>query len=405
MRNKKNGSGSKVRRPITTSAPKSDNSKKKDDNEPKVTTLMIAGALAVAAVILIAVATLFVIRGDAPAQAASITGKPSEAVQAADAEHVLDAVYIALFTYGLDKTSIKEKTEVASDDSTEIKMLLDPAHIETIELKRTISEKLSEIGMTVSDADGLSAVNPLVKIAITFTTDKVVEKPVVKKPLPNSIAFVIDDCGYSEELARELADIPYPITMAIIPHTKFASETAKIGREKGKTIFLHQPMQPVSYPKTDPGKGAILLNMPEKLIKASLESNVASVGSKIDGFNNHMGSAITQDKQKMQQIFKYIRPYTTTFVDSYTAANTVAYDECKAAGFECGINRKFIDNESDYGYIRSKIIEGAEIARSDGNVIMIGHLRENTVHALKKIMPELEKAGYHLVSALELTQK
>jgi len=404
MRNKKNGGGSKVRRPITTPAPKNDNRRKKDDKDPKVTTLLIAGALAVVAVILITVATLAVIRGDAPAQAASITGKQAETVYSADAEHVLDAVYIALFTYGLDKSSIKEKTEVASDDSTEIKMLLDPEHIETIELKQTISEKLNEIGMTVNDKEGLSAFNSLVKIDIRFTTDKVVEKPVAK-PLPNSIAFIIDDCGYSEDLAKELADIPYPLTMAIIPHTKFAAETAKIGRGKGKTIFLHQPMQPVSYPKTDPGKGAILLNMPNKLIKASLESNVASVGSKIDGFNNHMGSAITQDKQKMQQVFKYMRQFTTTFVDSYTSANSVAFDECKAAGFNCGLNRKFIDNESDYGYIRSKIIEGAEIARNDGNVIMIGHLRENTVHALKKIMPELEQAGYHLVSALELTQK
>lgn len=403
MRNSKNGSGNKVRRPITTSAPKQEKKKDTNKNEPKVMTLMIAGGLAVAAVILIAVATLFVIRGDATEQAGTkVTESPAVEVQAADSEHVLDAVYISLFTYGLDKNSIKEKTEVEDNDSAEIKMLIDPFHIETIELKQTIIEKLKEIGMSVSDSEGIMAANSVVKLIIKFTDD---EKQVIKKPKPNSIAFIIDDCGYSEDLAKELASIPYPITMAIIPHTKYASETAKIGKAASKTIFLHQPMQPVSYPKTDPGKGAILLNMPEKLIKASLESNVESIGSPIDGFNNHMGSALTQDAEKMQQVFKYIRPYTTTFVDSYTASGTVAFDECKSAGFRCGINRKFIDNESDYSYIRSKIIEGTEIARNDGYVIMIGHLRENTVHALKRIMPELQKAGYNLVSALELTEK
>lgn len=192
--------------------------------------------------------------------------------------------------------------------------------------------------------------------------------------------------------------------MAIIPHTQFAKETSKIARKNGKTVFLHQPMQPESYPETDPGKGAILLNMPESLIKTSIDQNVKDIGE-IDGFNNHMGSALTQNSEKMQQVFKHISKYTRTFVDSYTAKGTVAYDECKSAGFRCGINRKFIDNESDYDYIRSKIIEGTEIARNDGSIIMIGHLREGTVEALAKIMPELEKAGYNLVSATELALK
>jgi len=399
MRNNKNGSGKRVRTPITTPAPRPE---KKQKKETKVTVLLLAGGLAVAAVMVLAVATLFVIRGDntASAPTKNIAKESVVIEQSASTEQVLDAIYISLFTYGLDKNSIKEKTQVDSDDLSEIKLLIDPFHIEEIELKQTISEKLAELGLSVIDENGIAATNGKVKLAITFFSNDL-----IAKPKPNSIAFVIDDCGYSLDLAKELASMPYPVTMAIIPHTRYASQTAKIARKNGKTVFLHQPMQPVSYPKTDPGKGAILLNMPEKLIKASLESNVKDLGTDIDGFNNHMGSALTQSHEKMQQVFSNMRQFTNTFVDSYTSKDTVAFDECKSAGFRCGMNRKFIDNESDYSYIRSKIIEGAEIARADGNVIMIGHLREGTIHALKKIMPELQKAGYHLVSAVELTQK
>ncbi|PLX70115.1 MAG: hypothetical protein C0603_04020 [Denitrovibrio sp.] len=397
MQNNKNGNGKRVRTPITTSTPKPTNSKK-PKKEAKVTTLLFAGGLAVIAVVLLAVVLIMFGRGKQVTDL-SPSAQPEVVQKVADADQVLDAVYLSLFTYGLDKNSIKDKTEVTTDREADLKLLIDPFHIEAIELKQTISEKLTDLGLLVADEDAILASNSKVKLAITFTDPVIIEKP-----KPNSIAFVIDDCGYSVELAKKLAALPYSLTMAIIPHTKYAKETSKIAKKNGKTVFLHQPMQPESYPKTDPGKGAILLNMPESIIKASIDKNMKNVGN-VDGFNNHMCSALTQNKEKMQQVFKYIKKYTTTFVDSYTAQGTVAFDECKAAGFRCGINRKFIDNESDYDYIRSKIIEGTEIAREDGSVIMIGHLREGTVDALAKILPELVEAGYTLVSATELAQK
>ncbi|PLX66322.1 MAG: hypothetical protein C0602_11700 [Denitrovibrio sp.] len=253
--------------------------------------------------------------------------------------------------------------------------------------------------MAVNDEENIIASNNKVKLFIEF-----IDPVILEKVKPNSIAFLIDDCGYNIALAKRLAALPYPVTMAVIPYTDHAKVTAQIARDNNKKVFLHQPMQPVSYPETDPGKGAILLNMPDSLISASLTSNVENIG-RIDGFNNHMGSALTQSSEKMKQVFKHMRKYTDTFVDSYTAQGTVAFDECKKAGYKCGMNRKFIDNEPDYSYIRSKIIEGTEIARNDGSVIMIGHLRDSTVDALEKIMPELVKAGYNLVPATELAQK
>ncbi|XOB64889.1 divergent polysaccharide deacetylase family protein [Deferribacteres bacterium DY0037] len=399
MNNRKNGSGKRVRTPITTSGSNNNNNGNKNRKETKVTTLMMAGGLAVLAVMLFAVAFLFMARGSSgnvdPAQ-----GAPETVRKQITNEQVLDAVYVSLFTYGLDKSSIKEQTEVESDGKTEIKMTIDPQDIEETELKQTLTEKLNELGLEVTGDEVVSVENSTIKLDLQFSKPKA-----VLKPKPNSIAFVIDDCGYSEELAEKLAAFPYPMTMAIIPHTEYAKKTAEIAYKAGKVVFLHQPMQPLSYPKTDPGKGAVLLNMPEKIIQTSLDSNVASLGGKIDGFNNHMGSAITQDREKMKQVFKVMKKYTDTFLDSYTSRDTVAFDQCKAEGMKCAINRKFIDNESDYSYIRSKIIEGAEIARTDGSVIMIGHLRESTVHALEKILPELEKAGYNIVPVTELTQK
>lgn len=397
MQRNNKGSGKRVRTPLTPSGPKFDNGKKnKEPKETKVTTLILTGGLAVLAVIILAVAVLSFTTRNAPNINIQQTVEKTAAVTK---EQAMDAVYLALFSFGLDKNSIKDTTDTDSDGNETVTMTIDPQKADIAKLESAVSEKLSELGMNVSTDGGVTAAVGKLSLKIVIK-----QQEAVKEPLPNSVAFVIDDCGYSLPLLKKLVSLPYPLTFAVIPYTPYAAETAKIIREHGKTVFLHQPMQPISYPKNDPGKGAIMLNMPNSMIKSWIDKNVENLG-KIDGFNNHMGSALTQNREKMREVFKDIRPYTTTYVDSYTSAKSVAYDECIKAGFKCGLNRKFIDNKADYKYIRSMIIEGLDIARKDGSVIMIGHLHDKTVDALEKILPELDKKGYHIVSALELTKK
>lgn len=127
---------------------------------------------------------------------------PAE-ITPADTEQVMDAVYLALFTFGLDKNSIKESTQIETDTEAEIRLKIDPFHIETIELRQGLSEKLTDIGMTVSDEDSIIASNGKVRLFIEF-----LESEIIDKVKPNSIAFVIDDCGYSLPLAKRLMTLP-----------------------------------------------------------------------------------------------------------------------------------------------------------------------------------------------------
>ena len=52
--------------------------------------------------------------------------------------------------------------------------------------------------------------------------------------------------------------------------------------------------------------------------------------------------------------------------------------------------------------ILGKIYEAAEKARDDGSIIAIGHVRPNTLAALKIALPQLEKLNYHLVDIKKL---
>ncbi len=238
-----------------------------------------------------------------------------------------------------------------------------------------------------------------------------IEKPKPKYPnLPApakkqvQFAILLDDGGNSLELAKEFAAIKYPVAIAVLPHLEYTKQTAQIAKKAGKTVFLHFPMAPKSYPNTDPGKGAVLPNMPQLIINGIVRENFENIGIEVDGFNNHMGSGITEDAVKMEQILLASKAYTNRFVDSRTTANTKAYAECKKAGYKCGENRLFIDNDNSVEAILEKIYEAAEKSRDDGSIIAIGHIRPNTLQALKIALPELEKRNYKLVSVTSLTK-
>lgn len=226
--------------------------------------------------------------------------------------------------------------------------------------------------------------------------------PYTKKTV--RIGILLDDGGNSAELAKEYAAINYPVAVAVLPHLEHSRLTAEIAKKAGKTVFLHFPMAPKSYPNTDPGRGAVLPNMPELLITGVVKENFESLGVKVDGFNNHMGSAITEDPHKMAQILNAAKAYTNTFIDSRTTAETKAYAECRKAGYKCGENRLFLDNDNKVESILAKIYEAAEKAKDDGSIIVIGHVRPNTLEALRIALPQLEKLNYKIVDIKKLVK-
>ncbi|GAB7140645.1 hypothetical protein RsTz2092_05950 [Deferribacterales bacterium RsTz2092] len=217
------------------------------------------------------------------------------------------------------------------------------------------------------------------------------------------IALIIDDAGANLTLADRITKQSIPITMSVLPFLAYSKQTAELARSRGKTVFLHFPMEPKGYPATDPGEGAVFVSMPEIMIVETAKRNIENIGGVIDGVNNHMGSAATSDNNVMRGVIEAIRPFTSRFVDSNTSAQSVAYNVCKQAGFVCGINKKFLDNSNDHNYIRERLYEAAR-ASSKGGIIIIGHLRKDTIEVLEETVPELQRLGYTFVSVTALTQ-
>jgi polysaccharide deacetylase 2 family uncharacterized protein YibQ len=240
------------------------------------------------------------------------------------------------------------------------------------------------------------------EIIIEFIKEKFVNENLnhVKTNKPK-LSIILDDAGRDLDTLKKILKIRYPITIATIPYTVHDIESVQLIKKAGKTAFLHQPGEPKSYPDDDPGKGAVFLNTPEKLVKITIQKNFERLKG-VDGFNTHMSSAITESEKKMMQILKAAKKYTNIFVDSRTSPNTVAYDVCLQMHMKCGQNKRFIDNELDHNYIKGKLKESAEYAKKHGKIIIIGHLKPDTVDVLLEYLPEIEKSGVKIVNINEV---
>jgi len=349
-----------------------------------------------------------------PAKSEVTTAAPKkEVIEVVEKKNVPDAVKLFLF-----EKNIKNSNLHINGAS----MLISArSEAEAVRLTKSLKGYLSHNQITVDGDEVLTAEDTDSIYNISFDYPKPAPKSkkkklVKKQPEATAVNFkakmavVIDDCGYNMGLARELASVDYPVTFAVIPFTPYGKQTAILARKSGKTVFIHFPMQPKSYPKFDPGKGALFLNMPETLINAVTNANFEYFPVKLDGANNHTGSAFTENAEKMSQALKAIKSHTDTFLDSHTSGRSVAYEVCQDSGMKCGVNNVFLDNEepglvtiSDKkNHVHNQLMVAAKRALKNGSAIAIGHLRKGTVSALNSSFANIKKMGVQIVPVKEL---
>jgi hypothetical protein len=124
----------------------------------------------------------------------------------------------------------------------------------------------------------------------------------------------------------------------------------------------------------------------------------------IIGTNNHMGSKITEDREIMEIVLEEIREYNLFFIDSITTKDSIAYEVAQEMEIKSAVRSVFLDNENDMEYIKGQMLEVQETALIEGEVIAIGHGRINTFYVLKRMVPELIRAGIEIVPVSELVK-
>lgn len=229
--------------------------------------------------------------------------------------------------------------------------------------------------------------------------DKKPVLPKVRDDIPK-IAIIIDDIGYDKQIAMELCLLNPSLTFSVLPFSPFGPAIAHKLSAKGAQLMLHLPMEPVQYPKADPGPGALFSSMTPDTLLAQLRKDLKEVPGVV-GVNNHMGSKLTADSDKMNQIFTILKKKDLFFVDSRTSSTSQG--EASARLFKLSFAQRdvFLDNSQNIPYITGQFAKLIKYAQKHGTAIGIGHPYRATLETLKIELPKL-KGKIRIVPASQL---
>jgi polysaccharide deacetylase 2 family uncharacterized protein YibQ len=294
-------------------------------------------------------------------------------------------------------------TELYESVGPAVERALKAEGVRVLNKKRTPGEEKTEVVWSLRRPAKEDA-------AISFVLP--VEPPVAvaerREPAPKGprgqVAIIMDDMGNSLETLNELIALGRPMTVAILPYSAHAAETARIAHERGLEVLLHLPLESVNNHEAMANtEGLIMASMTEPAIVAGFEASYDRVPF-ATGTNNHMGSRFTAERDLMRVLLKPIKERGLFFVDSRTSAKTVALEEAQRMGIRATQRDVFLDADEDRGRIKGRLIELLQKARKKGRAVGICHPFPETVAVLKSSLFLLDSYNLEAVPVSKLVR-
>ncbi len=211
---------------------------------------------------------------------------------------------------------------------------------------------------------------------------------------PAQISIIIDDLGNHRHLDQKVVNLPGPVVCSVLPYRHFTDAVMQQAKANHKPIILHIPMQALADHKL--GLGGLTTDMAKQQFIDILTFQLQNYPG-IQGVNNHMGSRLTQDNERMQWFMEELANHPLYFVDSRTAGSSVAEKMAKQYQIPTIHRDVFLDNKPTIQAIDKQFQRLIALAKRYGHAVAIGHPYPATLAYLEKAIPKLAEQGIELV--------
>lgn len=217
------------------------------------------------------------------------------------------------------------------------------------------------------------------------------------------IAIILDDIGYNRASGERALQLPAAVTFSVIPFTPYSHSLAEKAHRQQREILLHLPMESAdSHRRLD--EGGLTGQQPETEIRTRVNAAIAAVPHAI-GLNNHMGSRLTADSQRMNWVMEEVRQTPLFFIDSMTSVDSVAGRTARRLSIPSLSRDVFLDNEPETAAIDTAFRHLLQKARKDGYAVAIGHPHPATLNYLQRRLPQLSTEQVELVPLSQLVHQ
>lgn len=221
------------------------------------------------------------------------------------------------------------------------------------------------------------------------------------------VAIVMSDLGLSGvTTGNALAKLPPGITLAFLPYAERLDDWVERARTKGHEVMLSVPMEPLNYPRDDPGPNALLTMLGPDRNMERLEWSLGKAVGYV-GITSTTGSKFTANPAAMQPVIDALKARGLLLVDSRVNPKSVAGPLANLAGVPRALGDRVIDRDLSRGAIDDQLHELEELAKTNGAAVGFASPYPTTIERLNLWLTALADRGIALapVSAVVNIQK
>ncbi len=210
------------------------------------------------------------------------------------------------------------------------------------------------------------------------------------------VVIIIGGLGISQSSTQTALQKLHPnVTLAFAPYGNSLKRWMQDARKKGHELLLQLPMEPIDYPKNNPGPHTLKAD-------ANLQENIANLHwamSRITnyvGVMNYLGNKLLAQPASLSPIFSEISERGLLFVEDGTVRNSVAQGVAVKELVPYAKGNILLDNVRSRSAIAEKLVKLAEQAKRTGMAIGVGNAFPDTIDLVAQFAQQAKQNGIEI---------
>lgn len=207
------------------------------------------------------------------------------------------------------------------------------------------------------------------------------------------IAIVMSDMGLSGvTTGAALQKLPVGVTLAFLPYAERLDSWVEQARTKGHEVMLSVPMEPLGFPRDDPGPNALLTTLPSDRNIERLHWSMSKVMG-YTGITTTTGSKFVGNADALKPVMDDLKARGLLFLDPHLTPKSQGAAAAEKAGVPRAAADRIIDRDLARNAIDDQLRELEAVAKQQGSAVGIGFPYPSTVERLSIWATGLQDRG------------
>ena len=219
------------------------------------------------------------------------------------------------------------------------------------------------------------------------------------------IAIIINNLGLSATYTEQILKMmPKNVTLSFSHISPQLKKWVREARQKGYEILIDLPMEPIGFPRNDPGRSTLLTSLNEVENLNRLEYIMIQSGGYVGLLSTH-GDKFTLNSELLLPILKSIKTRGLLYVDSRTTSQSLGPELSSNIQLPRAFNNVFIDKTPSRDYITTKLRELERIAVDKKFAVAIAQPLPLSIEIISEWTSELKEKGIALAPITAIADK